>query len=263
MAACMSLFSNGITEGLVFRFCIQLVVVLAIGLSTAKVWQHYNRNPYSFLHYLFLFFVALFMQSAVKLSVFSLRILGFPSVPGAVMPMLDHALKMGWAILFIYAFIVTISGMKFTKQYYLAGNLYLMVFLSSIVWLNWLQYLDTASPVQLTSGFFWGELLLEAWITLILVHGLFCAVRVHSVLKGTFLLAVTLMISLQLFHCWNIMDARKSLLWLFAMDRMLLLLFSAVTMNAAFSYSKIVNGDASDSGESLPRNSGPVRDGAS
>jgi hypothetical protein len=57
------------------------------------------------------------------------------------------------------------------------------------------------------------------------------------------------------------MVSLKPQLWLFVMDRMQLLLLSAVTMVAAFSYSKIVNGAASDSSESLQRDPDPARNG--
>jgi hypothetical protein len=260
MVAYMSLFSNDIVVGYACRFSIQLIVFIAVGLATLKIWRYYRRNPYSFLHYIFLFFVVLLMHTTVTLSVYSLRILGLPGLPEAVMPMLSHALKIGWVILFLYAFIVTISGMQSIKQYFLIVNLFLMVFISSTVWLNWLHYLDTTNPNQLTSGFFWGQLMLEAWMTLLLAYGLFFARRVHTAMKGSFLLAITLLICQLLFHCWNIISSHNPPLWTFVVDRMLLLLFSAVTMVSVFSYSKVVKGGDGDSSESLQRDSGLVRD---
>lgn len=260
MVALMSLFGTDIVEGLVYRFCIQLVVFLVIGFVTLKVWRHYYRNPYSFLHYNFLFFVVLLMQCAVKLSIYSSRVLGFSGFLEAVMPMFSHVLKMGWVMLFLYAFIVTISGMKFIKQYFLIVNLFLMVFISSTVWLNWLHYLDTTSPDQLTFGFFWGELVLEAWILFLFVYGLYFARRVHTAMKGSFLLALTVLISQLVLHSWYIVNSQKPLLWTFVVDQALLLSFSAVSMISVFSYSKIVKDGISTSSESLQRDSYLVRD---
>lgn len=256
MAVYMSLF----VEGVVIKFSIQLVVFFAVGLATLKVWGHYCRNPYSFFHYIFLFFVVFFMQSAVKVSIHALRILGFPGVPESVLPMLNHVLKIGWVMLFLYAFIVTISGMQFIKQYFLIVNLFLMVFISSTVWLNWLHYLDTTNPGQSSYGSFWGELILEAWVLLLLVYGLFFARRVHTAMRGSFLLAVTILISQLLLHGWNIIRSQDSPLWVFVVNQMLLPLFSAVTLISVLSYSKIVKSVNVDSGKFSHRESGPVRD---
>lgn len=256
----MSLFSNGIVEIVAYRCIIQLFVCLAVGFVTLKVWRHYCRNPYSFLHYIFLSFTALLLQSSIKLSVYSLRVLDLPELPEAVVPMLDHSLKMGWVILLLYAFIVTISGMQFTKQYFLIANLFLMVFISSTVWLNWLHYLNTTNYGQERFGFFWGELILETWIVLLHMYGIFFARRLHTAIKGPFVLAVAILISRLTLHCWNIITSHRQLMWTLVVDRMLLLLFTAVIMVAVFRYSKIVSSGNGHSNESLQRDSGLVCD---
>jgi len=259
----MSLFSLDVVQNIMYRFSIQLIVVLALSLFTLKVWRHYCSNPSSFLHYIFLSFIALFLQSAVKLSVYSMRVLGAPELPKAVVPMLDHALKMGWVILFLYAFIVTISGMQFTKQYFLIANIFIMVFISSTVWLNWLQYLDTQSPVQGAFKFFWGELMLEAWIILLHFYGLFFARRVHAVMRSFFLLALGLLICRLFIHCWGIIASLKQLIWLMVVDRILLLLFVTIIMGTIYRYGKIVNGRNGNYSASLEQNSGPDREAVS
>ncbi len=256
----MSLFSKGLVEIVAFRCIIQLFVCVAVGFVTLKVWRHYCRNPYSFLHYIFLSFAVLLLHSSVKLSVYSLRLLHLPELPEAVVPMLDHALKMGWVILLLYAFIVTISGMRLTKQYFLVANLFLMVFISSTVWLNWLHYLDTTNHGQETFGFFWGELILETWILLLNMYGVFFARRLHTAIKGPFVLAVAILISRLALHCWNIITSHRQLIWTVAVDRMLLLLFTAVIMVAVFRYRKIVNSGNGHSNDYLQQDSGLALD---
>ncbi|MEI6704987.1 MAG: hypothetical protein WCL71_15860 [Deltaproteobacteria bacterium] len=253
----MNLFGIYMVDSATYRLSIQLVVFFAVGLVTLKMWRYYCRNPFSFIHYIFLFFLVYFLQTAVKLSASILHLLALSDLLAPVMPMLDHVLKMGWVILFIYAFIVTISGMQSIKQYFLITNLFLIVFISSTVWLNWLLYLDTSSLGQRMFGLFWGELLLEAWVLLLLLYGLFIARRVHVALKGVFLLALTLLISQLLLHSWNIISSHKQLSWTFTADRMLTLLISAVTMVAVFRYRNVTN--AGD-GKSRERDSGLVRD---
>jgi len=260
MAANMSTFVYSAFEGIAYRFTIQCIVFLAVGLVTLKAWQHYCRNPYSFSHYTFLSFVFFLIQCAVKLGVYFLRLFDIPVFSEAVMPMLNHILQMGWVILFLYAFIVTISGIQFIKQYFLIANLFLMVFISSTVWLNWLHYLDTTNPGQSLSGYFWGELVLEVWIMLLLVFGLFFARRLHSAIRGCFLLAVYLLTSRQLIHCWIIINSHKPLLWTFVVDRMILLSFSVVTLVSVYSYGKIAKGGNGDAREFLQRDSSLVRD---
>ncbi|MFZ4855992.1 MAG: hypothetical protein ACOYL3_06300 [Desulfuromonadaceae bacterium] len=226
----------------VYRFCIQLTVVLAVGLITVKTWRHYRRNPYSFLYYAFLFLVLLFLHSAVKLGINFSDIFSAPLFPDTIMPMVEHVLKMGWVILFIYAFIVTISGMHTTKQYFLIVNLFLTVFISSTVWLNWLLYLDTTNPGPERFGAFWGQQLMEAWMALLLLYGLFLAWRVHETIRGAFLFMVTAMISQLLLHSLNIITSHNQIFWIFIVERMLILSFSAAMMFAAYRYSTIVSG---------------------
>ena len=255
----MSLFSLDSVENLMCRLSIQIVVFMVVTLITVKLWRYYCCNPSSFLYYIVLSFIALFLQSTVKLCSYSMRVIGIPELPKAVVPMLDHALKMGWVILFLYAFIVTISGMQFTKQYFLIANLFIIVFISSTVWLNWLQYLDTLSLVQGAFQFFWGELILEAWVMLLFLYGLFIARRVHTVMRGSFSLALGVLICRLSLHFWNVMTSHRQLIWPMFMDRMLLFLFLAIILVAIYRYGKIVNGGNGSSTASLQQNSGLVR----
>jgi hypothetical protein len=183
------------------------------------------------------------MQSAIKLGVSFLCVLKLPKPPETVAPMLDKMLKIGWVILFLYAFIVTISGMRRTKQYFLIVNLFLMVFICTTVWLNWLLYLDTRTT-GLGDGFFWGELVLEGWLFLLLFFGLSFAKRLHTALKHIFLLAVFCLIGYQLLHSWNIMYSHYHFFWTFIVERMFILSFVASMVVAAFRYSAEMLGDS-------------------
>jgi hypothetical protein len=243
-----------------YRFSIQLVVFLAVGLLTLKAWRHYCQNPYSFLHYTFLFFVVLFLHSAVKLGLYFSQLFSAPLFPDTVMPMLDHVLKMGWVILFLYAFIVTISGMRPTKQYFLVVNLFLIVFISSTVWLNWLHYLDTTNPGHGKFGAFWGEQLMEAWIMLLLMYGLFLTRRVHVAIRRAYLFVVTTLISQQLIHSWSIYSSQNQTFWIFIVERMLILSISVAMLFAAFRYSTIVSDGNGNRRDVLIRDSGMVGD---
>jgi hypothetical protein len=174
--------------------------------------------------------------------------------------MLDHVLKMGWVVLFLYAFIVTISGMQSTKQYFLIVNLFLMVFISSTIWLNWLYYLDTTNPENGRFGMFWGEQLIETWVTLLLMYGLFFIRRMHVAIKGTYIFAVTTLLSQLLLHSWNIIFSHSQPFWLFIVERVLTLAFSAAMLCAAFRYDSIVSGGNGNSHDFLHRDSGVVTD---
>jgi hypothetical protein len=134
-----------------------------------------------------------------------------------------------------------------------------MVFISSTVWLNWLLYLDTTNPDHRNFGEFWGESLMEAWMTLLLMYGLCLTPRLHVAIKGIYLFVVTSLLSQLLLHSWNLISSHNQTFWVFIVERMLTLSSSAAMLFAAFRYSTMVSDGNGYGGHPLQRDSGIVK----
>jgi len=211
------------------RLGIQVVIIALSGVAARGAWRNYRLSSSPFPKYVSYSLICLLVKTVFMASVTVGSWIAGAAPPAAFVPMIDHLGKVGWTLLFVNSFVLCTPVSRFMNRYFLAGNIILLVLISTIIWLYWLEFLYAAPPGRGTFSYFWGNLFYETWIVLVLATGFLLAWKADIAPKPVFLLAFAVLIAGEVVHMSDLLVGPNRLHWHSIVERLLLVSYCIIS----------------------------------
>lgn len=146
--------------------------------------------------------------------------------------MIDHILKVLGYLLLSYSFVFVAPVNRDRLKRFFATNIMVLILVTPIFWYFWYQYLLVAPAAQQKFGYFQVDLIYEIWATALLLYGLYLVAKSAAKMKGTFILAFSVISGKQLMHIFNLTISNNTIPWMVVVERLLLVPYFYVIIMA-------------------------------
>ena len=211
-----------VVDSIPIRLGLQVVWFLMALIVAQMVWREYRRSGGMFLKYIAVAFLLFLLQATSKLGFFTYGLLTGTEVKEAVMPMVDHLLKVSSYLFLAFSFTFACGTPKREITVFRA-SLAALAISAPVFWYFWLQYLAAAPVSEWKFSFFWGDIVYETWNLCILCWGAWYVQTSEVRMRRSFVVSFAILILMIFIHLVNILLTKNTYAPVIAFERLLMI----------------------------------------
>jgi len=220
-----------VIDSIPIRLGLQVVWFLMALIVAQMVRREYRRSGGLFLKYIAVAFLLFLLQATSKLGFFTYGMLTGTEVKEALMPMIDHLLKVSSYLFLTFSFTFACGTPKREITVFRA-SLAALAISAPTFWYFWLQYLAAAPVSEWKFSFFWGDIVYETWNLGILCWGAWYVQTSEVRMRRSFVFSFAILILMVFIHLVNILLTKNTYAPVVVVERLLMIPYFYVIIMA-------------------------------